>query len=195
VSNLTWESFRAAGINPLDRYYAAGAMNSTAATTGSPLTDNHYLLPLLMPRRCIVDRLAFRVTTGVATSVARIGLYDCRDWRAGNIYPNRCLFPSGEFDCSGAAATKEAACRVQLEPGLYWLDFIAGTSSPTIRCFAAASMFPIVAGNSTLGANFGMGLLVSSTYGQLPGVMDDGAAQLATTPIPSLYVHIAEYQD
>lgn len=59
------------------RYYMPDGHGSSGATTGAPTANRMYAW--LFTGMLLADALALQVTSGVANSVCRMGLYDCAD--------------------------------------------------------------------------------------------------------------------
>ncbi len=108
-------------------YYGPEGTTSNGATTLNRLTA----VPIFVPRRVTLNRIGINITTAAATggSQGLLGVYaDAEDGYGG--YP-------GVLLASGSVATdstgfKEAVISVTLNPGLYWLAFVAQTSTPSV---------------------------------------------------------------
>lgn len=185
----TWESYQQIAVYPLKRYYGAGILSSVALNTGSAgAVDTLYTAPMLLPRKTLIESIAFNVTAGAAGSSARIGIYNCRDGangRKGDLYPYRNLFDSGSIATTGSGMM-EAYCRRWLKPGLYWLAMNFGVDVATIRTFGVAARACVLGFDSTI-ASPGYGWTVASTYGPFPGAFPAGATVLTTTPVLGMF--------
>ena len=189
---MSWERYQQSKLYPLKRFYAAGCINNAAATTGAPgAIDTLHTAPMLIVRRTLIESLAFNVTSGAASSTGRIGLYNCRDCEAGDLYPYKNLWDSGSISTAGTGVM-ESYCRRWLDPGLYWLALNFGVDLPTLRSFVANSRANPLGYDSTL-TSPGYGWTVASTFGSLPGAFPVGATVLTTTPVLGMFYSIARY--
>ena len=90
--------------------------------------------PIYVPRRIIVQKLGINIGTvaGTGGSVGLVGIYaDVDDGYGG--YPGALVSgSSGSIDTTAATGLREVVINATLNPGLYWLAFVAQTSVPTM---------------------------------------------------------------
>jgi peptidoglycan/xylan/chitin deacetylase (PgdA/CDA1 family) len=97
------------------------------------------ITPFWVPQATTIDRLAAEVTTGGASSVARIGIYDSTpDDRPGSL-----VLDAGTV-AADTAGVKEATVSQPLRAGLYWLALaVQGSSSVTLRTVGNDNLPPV----------------------------------------------------
>lgn len=111
-------------------FYANGPFAANAAPTLSELR----VAPFLVHKTTTFDELAIVVTTGLATSVFRLGIY--RD--GGNGYPGVLVVDAGTIDCATSGGkSKTLSPTVELTPDLYWIGGVMQTAAATIACATA----------------------------------------------------------
>jgi hypothetical protein len=173
-------------------YYYAGFGAGTALTTGAPSANILRAIPFIAPgRNSVISRLAFNVTTNVAATNARIGLYSSKS--ETNIYPGALLADSGNIS-TASNGVKTYDVKVALEPlGIYWLA-IVGSGAPTLRCGAVAgSTVPkILPDAETMPTTRSLGLSVAHVFGALPNPFTAGAAYITAVPVPVLGYRFSE---
>jgi hypothetical protein len=178
--------------------YPPGVCGSTAITTQACVAANFYAKPFIAPyrRAPTVGRIGVYVTTGVAASNMRLGIYDSRMMYQGggryvaNAHPSRLLYDSGDLSTASSAAAVTASPALVLQPGrLYWA---VGFTSAAITLRAAASSSNAVGFgcvdtiNATGHQNgfYGPALYgdPAATYGALPTLFPFVAASVGTPP-------------
>lgn len=90
--------------------------------------DTASAAPFVVPRATAFDQLSLEITTAVAGSTVRLGIY--ADDGAGR--PGALVLDAGTVNASGIGA-KTISASITLQPGLYWLAAAARGGSPTIR--------------------------------------------------------------
>lgn len=171
------------GTSPLECWYS-GVVNQNAYTTATAQFNNLFAYPVTIGGSGFIDRIAFEVTTGVATSVGRCGIY--RATSKFNIYPSERIVDGGEQDCS-SAAIKSSTVSVFLAPGLYWFVIHTGVASPTVRAGSAAANSPISGVPATIGTSPNIGIFGASAYASLPATFPAG---ITGAPSVSRLVHV-----
>jgi len=135
------------------------------------------------PKLLTIDQMALNVTSGVSGN-ARVGIYA----DDGNGYPGALV-----VDCGGASTastqvnTYTGNLPTTLPPGNYWLVHV-GDAAPTLRCFAVASMAPVLGFTSTLPTTPSLGWTVSFNYAALPDPFPANASVITATPIPCVFL-------
>lgn len=134
-----------------------------------------------------MSTFGFAVTTGVASSSARIGIYDCLDDLHGNLYPNRCLFRSAANISTSGTGAKTESPALDLEPNrAYWAVYNAGDGGSGV---ATINSLPVASAGVGVGTGSGTPtpyITVASAFGALPNYFPSGAV-VATTVPPMLY--------
>lgn len=127
----------------------AGAANATALVGASVGTNSIKAVPFVWGSGFQIATVGCNVTTGVATSKARVGVYDCVDDGAGNLEPGTLVAGSGELDCSTTGMKTTADLAAQMEPGrVYYAAFLAYTAAATVSTIPVAGMAPTLETNA-----------------------------------------------
>ncbi|MGH2374564.1 MAG: hypothetical protein ACRDIC_14005 [bacterium] len=100
-----------------ERWYVAGPVATSGETpSGTSFAIGRlHTLPLLSPRGGTLDRIAFNVTTAIASGLARVGIYQATS--ATNLYPDALIVDGGEFS-TATTGIKSATINVTLAPDL-----------------------------------------------------------------------------
>ena len=121
------------------------------------------LIPVYIPNACTLDRIACDVTTGAATAVVRLGIYNSDP---ATDLPSSRLLDAGTVDASTNGA-KEITISQAVTAGLYYLAAVSQTASATLRIITAA-MLPVL-GTSFLATGAPLcGFLATGVTGGLP---------------------------
>lgn len=179
--------------------YVSGQVASSALTTQATTAANLYARPFVAPlrRSPTIDRIGIYVTTGLAASTFRLGIYGSRATASRNgkrcvdAYPGSLLYDSGDLATTVNGQAVTAAPSLVLEPGrLYWaVGFSSGII--TVRALAltgCASAFGYVEAINGTGAQNGFygpatGGDPSVAYGALPSIFPAVALSVATSPL------------
>lgn len=86
--------------------------------------------PILIVDSITVDRITCEVTTAVAATAVRLGIYSDSVTRPG--YPGALVLDAGTVD-STSTGVKEITISQALSPGVYWLVGVAQGGAPTLR--------------------------------------------------------------
>lgn len=142
-------------------YYSAGK-SQTGGTLA--MTENRaYFLPFYVARFVTLDQIGLEVTTGVAATTVRLGIYKGNNRGA----PGTVLLSASTVD-SSTAAFKTVAITQPVEPGLYYLVAKAEGGTPTVRRLVDAELpFGLwaLAGNADETANTQPIMFSSSSAG------------------------------
>lgn len=157
--------------------YATGAGSSTTAST-------LYLTPFYLPRKVSFDQLGVYVTTGVAATTARLGIFS--DDGAGR--PSAVLVDAGTTatTTSSAAATANTNLPLALNAGVYWAGIQVEGGTPTIQ--GAANQMPLIPRTTISNANH-TGWSVGSRTGALTST--SGATFTSQSTCPLLFLRVA----
>lgn len=119
----------------------AGPAPGNVSGTGSTGAGNMFCVPLFLPT-CEIDQIACEITTAVASSVCRIGLY----LDDGEGLPGALLAEADTTVDSSTTGNKELALALSLTEGLYWGAFMVDTAASSVgyRCVAASFGMPAV---------------------------------------------------
>lgn len=192
---------RNVGTSPLEIWYSAAVNNYSCttnafagATSGADTTI--YAVPFYYGAEYTIDRIGIRVTTAVANTVARLGIYKATS--RTNIYPDTLLVESSELDCSTTGA-KTATVAATLAAGtMYWLAYqcynnAATATYPTVRALSNVALPQVLGCSSALGASSAINayLSVASAYGAYPATFPAGGALVATNVAPAVYVRLS----
>lgn len=89
-------------------------------------------IPFMVNHTWDLTSLSINVTTGVATSKARVAIYDSVDDDGGDYNPHERIVGSDEFDCS-TTGVKAYATSISLRPGrVYHAAFLGYTAAPKV---------------------------------------------------------------
>jgi hypothetical protein len=179
-------SFRHAGGSGLEIWYAAGSSNGTALSTATLVAGNDRGLPFVSPARGgTLDRLGFNVTTQIAASTTRIGLY--KSISDSNIYPGTLIAESAAIDTS-SLGVKTTTINVALDPGCFYCLIINSSHGPAVRGFAVAGVDIQMLGHANTfptGPNMCLGL--ARAHAAFPSTYTAGATLGSSVPLPALY--------
>lgn len=111
----------------------ANAYNAVA-----PSQNQTYAHPIYVPERCIVTACGLNVTTGQASTTARLGIY-AQDGTGGR--PGSLIADFGAVATTAAQWNEITGLWLLLEPGYYWLAAVTqgGTTQPTCSCLSGVT--------------------------------------------------------
>lgn len=155
------------------RYYASPSSARTTASVADGVACAH---PFWVGQTTTFERIGAEVTTAVAASAVRLGVY--ADTGRGS--PGARILDAGTIDSTTTGA-KEITISTTLQPGLYWLTTVAQGGAPTMRAHNG-TLFPVGAGS--LAAATGAG-------GIFTGVL---TAATVSGALPATYPAVANYQ-
>ena len=183
-SQMGLNSTRRTGTTSPDTYYIAGQANAAALGTATAVTANQlYSLPFVVDRVQTIDKVGVNVTTGVASSNVRIGIY-----KDLNGVPGALVADLGIVATTTPAALKEITGLSQkLQPGIYWLSAVF-SHTPTLSYLAAAGITSMLGVTSAAAIN--TAVTASFTYAALPSPHTTPAKSTATSQ-PALFYHFS----
>lgn len=160
------------------RYYS-NHMISNGISNSAIVANTLHAWPLFLTKPISIDRLALMVNaTGTATA-ARIGIYSNNP---ANNYPDALIIESGQMDVS-TTGLKQATVSATLQPGLYWLAYLANGTATMSGPNTGLQPYPM--GSSGL-LNFGGYYTVALAYAALPatftGSATVGVSQYTSVP-------------
>lgn len=165
--------------------YIANCQNMTALATSTLTTGTLYAIPFIAPHRgATLSRIAAEVTTLLAASNIRLGLYSNKSLTS--MYPNTMLEDSGNLSSATTGVKTYTTNRI-LTPGyVYWMTInVSSSSTLALRTVAVAGVSSWL-GMPTAGTTaLNTGITVASTFGANPSTYPSSGAYLATA-IPVL---------
>lgn len=121
---------------------------STANGTIAPTLNLMYLMPFIVGKTTIFDRIGTEVTIVGAGSAIRLGVYN-----TVNGAPSGVELDAGTVDSSAAIGAKEIVINKSLSPGQYWLAHVVqGGAAPTVISYSSMAS-PYVGHTVSPGAN------------------------------------------
>ena len=165
ASTATWRQGVEAqtGLFTVGRYYTGPSGNRTTVALADGVGC---ATPLWVGQTASWDRIGVNVTTAVAASVVRLGIYG----DTGRGSPGVLTLDAGTIDSTSTGA-KELTIALTLAPGLHWLVTASQGGAPTLQAHNG-SLYPVGAG-SLAGATGAGGIysgLVTNT-GIVPGAL------------------------
>ena len=149
--------------------YAAGAfilpqVNATALTTVAGAANRFEAVPFIPSHNMTVNELALEVTTLLAASQFRLGIYADN----GATAPGSLIIGTGLLDSAATGYKTEVIANTALAAGtLYWLVTLI-SSTQTFRGVALAAAYPFSAPAVTATANFSVQRGTSTFASGLP---------------------------
>ncbi len=148
-----------------------------AAYTSTAFTANVLrAVPFIHDNGHRISGFSFYLAATGASSETRVALYDSKDDRAGNCYPNARLWESGAISTASGSGWASLPADLTLTPGrMYWLATVCKATVPTIYSVPLSSVDHLLGVDTTH-------LTVSYTYAQPPTRFPTGAVVATTTP-------------
>jgi len=153
------------------RYYTA---SSTSATGFTVAANTIYGVPFLAAARVTFTKLSINVTTGIAATSARIGIYANSPSTIG---PGALVAgsDSGSFSTASAGVQEVTGLSITLNPGFYWFAAIFSGTPTVTGCNGFGVLLPLLIGMSSPGAaNNDFGYSASQTFGAMPATFPAG---------------------
>jgi hypothetical protein len=167
----------------------AGAQDATALVGASVGTNSIKAVPFVWGNGFPVATIGCNVTTGVGTSKARVGIYECNNDVGGVFEPTNLIVGSGELDCSGIAMVTTTGLSASLEPGhVYYAAFLSYTAAATVSTIPVAGMNTIL--ESVAGAfttHLSVAYTSASSSVGLPAVFPSGSIVQTGAP-PAVFL-------
>lgn len=158
-----------------------GSVGSATSSTGtfSPTANLIYGLPFYCPEDMTVDRIGTRVTTAVASSKARVGIYAADAAK----YPSSLVVDSGEFDTDTTGMKSATISQALKGSTLYYLALLVSNGTIALRSASSNAAIPALGVDNTIGA-FQCGVTNAQTYGGLPSTFpSSGPAFVGGSPM------------
>ncbi len=169
------------GVAP---FYVANQRTQTPFTSTAFSANVAKAVPFLCDNGHRVSGLSFYLAATGAGSSARVALYDSKDDRAGNLYPNARLWESGAIATSAGSGWASLPANLTLTPGrMYWIVYVNSATVPTLYSVPLASCDHLLGADVTH-------LSVSYTFAELPLRFPTGAT-VATVAPPALAIYFS----
>jgi len=165
--------------------YAAAGTAASILTDGICAANTFYARSFVAPYRKnpVLDRVGLYVTSGVASSNARIGIY-ANSRSISTHYPAELLFDSGDLSAATSNTERTAAPNLTLTPGeVYWAIIFASDAFRLRASAAPFRPFPLVTDtlNSSTPPNLLSGSVTGLTYGAFPAIFPSGVSGSVST--------------
>lgn len=130
-----------------NRWYAAPV---GATSPVSPALNNLCIIPVVFQRPVSIDKLGLVVTTAVAASTIRLGIYAEAGVSVGFGYPGALIVDAGTVDTSTTGLKTAAFTKITLPPGAYYLAYVLqGATGVAVQGFPLTAIdFPAAAQGS-----------------------------------------------
>jgi hypothetical protein len=162
------------------RYYFGGYSSGQAATNSTVVANTLYALPIFISQNCTATVMATDVETLVASSNARMGIYNDS---AG--LPGTLLLDAGTVATTSVGTKTITGLSQALTPGQYWLAVIYD-HTPGVKSHNTNGLLPTLGSSNTIGpssTNYGA-VSMAQTYGALPGSFSTTPTYLSSPPLP-----------
>ena len=177
--------YQKAGTTNYTAYYCANLVSGVALTTKALVANRIFAMPFIAPARGgTLDELEVYVTTGVAATNLRIGIYE-NNSEAG-LYPGTLLLDAGAFTSTTNSQKRTASISQALTPGaLYWFAVVSD-GAPTIRGGSTNQAGHLLGTASSANTTWTTHLYATQTYGALPSTFP-GSPTAATGSFPAIF--------
>jgi hypothetical protein len=190
VADLShWEVARYSPMSPTPyslvsgRYYETPLALSSSMTAVLAVTkDVLYATPFFVPETTTFTGIGIEVTTGVASSSVRLGVY-----ADGGGVPNTLVLDAGAVATTGVGFS-EIAISQALAPGWYWLAGVF-SHTPTVRAKASSHVHDGLGLTSNTDTTPHPGWSAAQAYGVLPNPFSAGGA-LMTGSVPRFMLKV-----
>ena len=177
-----------------------GLRDVGAATASTYAADTLYAFPMPIYSRMTVDQLSINCTTGVASCLGRLGVYDTVNGAPGNL-----LGTTGDIDLS-TIAVKDAALSASavLSPGLVWFAALFngaaqctgyqtnGTIASPINDYLGGATSSFIFSGSASGRNLRFQRTAAATFASgLPTTFGAGARGGGSPSAPIITARVA----
>lgn len=178
-------------LSGLTTFMVANAVAIGALTTRTNAANTLIAVPFVVPSRGpTLDRIAVEVTTGVAATNVRLGIYS--NLADNNLYPGTMLFDSGNLP-STAASVQSASPSLILTPGaLMWAVTNSSSAATVLRGLPGASCSGVLGMAQGVGVVAGnVAITLASAFGAMPAPFPTlGSYLLGSSPIPMIQLRM-----
>lgn len=132
-------------VKPLSGEYQSGMIVNNTVSTQALTANRAYWYPFIAGHTVTLDRASIWVTSAVASSLARIGLFasDSDGWPVGSP-----LYESGDLNCA-TTGEKFDSCTVTLRRGFQYWSVVHSSSTQVIRAALRTEMIQLNAHPNT----------------------------------------------
>lgn len=160
--------------------HITAAVNQIAPTTQALTANTLRAFPWKLDRFATISAIRSEVTTLVAATSYRIGIYS-----DNNTYPGTLLAGSdtGAYD-SSTTGVKVGTFSGSIAPPLFWI-VIHSNGAPTMRSIPVAGIANVLGNQGSIGTNSTFTCwTIAQTFGALPSTFPTGATLIANVPAP-----------
>jgi hypothetical protein len=185
IPAATPQRYHKAGTTNYTALYMAGLNGGVTQTTLALVANRFYAVPFIAPDRGgTLDLLEVYVTTGVASTNIRLGIYG--NTSEAGLYPGSLVLDAGASSSATSSTKISLSISQALTPGaLYWLVCLSD-GAPTIRAGSANAADPILGSPNSSGTAITTHLYATQTYGALPGTFP-GSPTAGQAAFPGLF--------
>jgi len=147
--------------------YLLGSTSGVALSTKALVANRAHAVPFIAPRRGgTIDQLQIRITTGVAATNVRCGIYT--NASETDLRPDSLVLDAGAGSSATSSSTITLSISQALTPGmLYWLVLLSD-GAPTVRAGSANACIPIMGFAGATVTAMHTHLYATVSYGALP---------------------------
>ena len=162
--------------------YFSASIGAVSTGTIAQAANRLEFYPFIPARDISIDELALDVSTGVASSLARAGIYS-----DNNGQPSALLRGTADLNCATTGAKAEAVSALALTKGTtYWLAVLA-SSTQTLRGIPVSALLPL--GLNASGGTYLTTRRATATYASgLPGTAPATTLNNAIAPLVRMRV-------
>jgi len=182
--------FRQVGTSRGESWYLNALVGGVSNTSFASETNKLFALPFFSTTARTVDRIAFRVVSGVASSAVIAGIYS--DTSDTDHYPASLLVSGSAQDCSTTGAKSSTVSQVIAADTMYWLVINTNGTGCTLATLGTSTLMAVLGWSSALTAQQ-LGWHVARTYdGTLPSSFPAGASvMIDTDPKPAIWLRFS----
>jgi hypothetical protein len=177
-------SFKKVGTNVFEVWYST-IIAGGATGTGSIVANALNLIPLIVSKTMTLDRIGLNVSTGVAASTARLGIY-----AASNCVPTTLIADFGTVS-TAATGPVSTVVNITLTPGLYYFALISATAIGTMT-FANGGLYPIMFYSAPgIAQGIFLRVLTGVTAASFPANFSSLTLTPANTVVPAIFYRLS----
>lgn len=171
-----------------NRWYIPGMIGASQFTALTVSANILYAQPLILGRIATINDLGINVTTGVASTEVKIGIYKDN----GAMQPSSLLYDTGALatTTSSTFVSHALTTPLKLQPGLYWIVF-SFNGTPSVRFVPLAGQVPLLGGDNVAATTgTASSYYKSNTHptGAMPDPYPASPSYNHTAQIPCIYV-------
>ena len=166
------------------RYYA-GYWVPTTGTATAIVADRLYAMPFVTAKAHKVTQMGIYVSTGVADTLARLGIYQ----DDGALYPGALVLDAGTIATTATAYREITGLTQMLAPNtLYW-RVLVGNGVPTLNWENTGDISGILGSANATPGGMCSGYYVAFTYAVLPATFPASATIAQSGPALCIMVN------